>query len=96
MPIDEVKKVCVVGAGTMGSRISLQCAVHGYETTVYDVSEEVLQRAPARQKEIAERIVTMGVLSQGRLTQDWPESPLRQTRRRLPRRLTSSVNLSLK
>lgn len=63
MPIDEVKKVCVVGAGTMGSRISLQCAIRGYEVTVYDVSEEVLQRAPARQKEIAERIVTMGVLS---------------------------------
>lgn len=63
MPIDEVKKVCVVGAGTMGSRISLQCAIHGYEVTVYDVSEEVLQRAPARQKEIAERIVTMGALS---------------------------------
>ncbi len=47
----------------MGSRISLQCAIHGYDVAVYDVSEEVLQRAPARQKEIAERIVTMGGLS---------------------------------
>ena len=65
MPIDGVKKVCVVGAGTMGSRISLQCAVHGYETVVYDVSKEALQRAPARQKEMAERMVTLQGLSPG-------------------------------
>lgn len=64
MPIDEVKKVCVVGAGTMGCRISLMCAVRGYETTVYDVSEEAMQRAPARQKEMAERMVTMGGINQ--------------------------------
>lgn len=64
MPIDEVKKVCVVGAGTMGCRISLQCAIRGYETTIYDVSEEAVQRAPARQKEMAERIVSLGGLRQ--------------------------------
>ncbi len=64
MPIDEVKKVCVVGAGTMGCRISLMCAVRGYETTVYDVSEEAVQRAPARQKEMAERMVTLGGIKQ--------------------------------
>jgi len=64
MPIDEVKKVCVVGAGTMGSRISLICAVRGYETTVYDAFEEALQRAPQRQKEMAERMIMMGGLSQ--------------------------------
>lgn len=64
MPIGEVKKVCVVGAGTMGCRISLQCAIRGYETTIYDVSEEAVQRAPARQKEMAERIVSLGGLRQ--------------------------------
>jgi len=64
MPIEEVKKVCVVGAGTMGSRISLMCAARGYETIVYDASEEALQRAPQRQKEMTERIIMMGGLSQ--------------------------------
>ena len=64
MPIDEIKKVCVAGAGTMGSRISLMCAVRGYETTVYDTSEEALQRAPQRQKEMVERMIMMGGLKQ--------------------------------
>jgi 3-hydroxyacyl-CoA dehydrogenase len=64
MPIDEIKKVCVLGAGTMGSRISLECAVRGYETTVYDVSGEALQRVTDRQKMMAQLIVASGVVSQ--------------------------------
>jgi len=64
MPIDEVKNVCVVGAGTMGSRISLICAASGYDTIVYDSSEEALQRSPERQKEMAERMMMLGGLSQ--------------------------------
>jgi 3-hydroxyacyl-CoA dehydrogenase len=67
MPIDEVKKVCVIGAGTMGSRISLICAVHGYDTTVYDVSEEAIQRAPARHKEMAVRMIELGGRSQSEI-----------------------------
>jgi len=64
MPIDEVRKVCIVGAGRMGCVIALQCAVSGYETAVFDISEEALQRAPARQKGIAEGLVALGALSQ--------------------------------
>jgi 3-hydroxyacyl-CoA dehydrogenase len=64
MPIDEVKNVCVVGAGTMGSRISLMCAARGYETTVYDASEEALQRAPERQREMTERMIMLGGINQ--------------------------------
>ena len=65
MPIDEVRKVCIVGAGTMGCRISLLCAIRGYETAVYDVSEEALQRAPSRQKETADLLVAQGTLKPG-------------------------------
>jgi len=64
MPIDEVRKVCVVGAGRMGSGISLQCAVAGYETAVFDISDEALQQAPARHRGIAERLVALGSLGQ--------------------------------
>lgn len=37
--------VLVVGAGTMGRQIALQCAVHGLEVCLYDVSAEQLDRA---------------------------------------------------
>lgn len=64
MTIDEITKVCIVGAGTQGCQISLQCAIYGYETVVYDISEEALQRAPARQREVAGMLVSAGMLSQ--------------------------------
>ncbi len=46
MPIKEIKKMCVIGAGTMGLQISLVAAVHGYKVTVYDVAKEAIQKAP--------------------------------------------------
>ncbi|RLB40174.1 MAG: 3-hydroxyacyl-CoA dehydrogenase family protein, partial [Deltaproteobacteria bacterium] len=45
MKIDDVKNICVVGAGNMGHQISLLCAIHGYKTTCTDISEEMLKKA---------------------------------------------------
>jgi 3-hydroxybutyryl-CoA dehydrogenase len=50
MTIKEIKKVCVIGAGTMGLQISLVAAVHGYKVTVYDVAKETIQKAPERHR----------------------------------------------
>nr|WP_285320877.1 3-hydroxyacyl-CoA dehydrogenase NAD-binding domain-containing protein [Pseudarthrobacter sp. lyk4-40-TYG-27] len=41
----EVTKVPVIGAGTMGQQIAMSCALAGYETVLYDVSEKALQAA---------------------------------------------------
>jgi len=45
MNIDDVKNICVIGAGNMGHQISLLCAMHGYKTTCTDISEEILKKA---------------------------------------------------
>lgn len=45
MTIDDIKKICVVGAGNMGHQISLLCAIHGYQTVCTDVVPEILQKA---------------------------------------------------
>ena len=45
MNIDDVKNVCVVGAGNMGHQISLLCAIHGFKTTCMDISEDMLKKA---------------------------------------------------
>jgi 3-hydroxybutyryl-CoA dehydrogenase len=45
MTLDDIKKVCVVGAGNMGHQISLLCAIHGYKTTCTDVVPEILKKA---------------------------------------------------
>jgi 3-hydroxybutyryl-CoA dehydrogenase len=47
MKIEDVKNVCVVGAGNMGHQISLACAIAGYKTTCSDVVPEMLKKADA-------------------------------------------------
>lgn len=39
-----IKKVCVIGSGTMGSGIAQVSAQAGYETTMIDVKQEFLER----------------------------------------------------
>ena len=41
----EIKKIGVVGSGTMGSSIAYLMAFNGYETVLIDISDEVLDRA---------------------------------------------------
>lgn len=38
----DIKKVLIVGSGTLGQQIGFQCATHGFETTMYDFREESL------------------------------------------------------
>lgn len=45
MTVDDIKKICVVGAGNMGHQISLLCAIHGYKTSCTDVLPEILKKA---------------------------------------------------
>ena len=39
-----IKKVCVVGSGTMGNGIAQVSAQAGYETTMVDIKQEFLDR----------------------------------------------------
>lgn len=41
----EIRKVAVVGGGTMGRQIAMQVARSGYETVCYDISGEMLKDA---------------------------------------------------
>ena len=45
MKVDDVKNVCVVGAGNMGHQIALQCAIFGFKTVNTDVISAVLEKA---------------------------------------------------
>lgn len=40
-----IRRICVVGAGTMGRRIALQCAVHGFEVSLWSRTAATLQEA---------------------------------------------------
>ena len=63
MKIEDVRRVLIVGAGTMGRQISLQCATHGYNVTLYDIAQEALEAATGQLKEYAAFLVTWGRLT---------------------------------
>ena len=62
----ELKRVMVVGAGTMGSQIALQTALSGrYDVTLVDTVAGQLDRARAQNRKLLERSV-----EKGRVTKD--------------------------
>lgn len=42
------KHVTVAGSGVLGSQIAFQTAFHGFQVTVYDISDEALEKAKKR------------------------------------------------
>jgi 3-hydroxybutyryl-CoA dehydrogenase len=61
--LEDIRRVLVVGAGTMGQQIALQCAMHGYEMTVHDVAPKALETAAAKIKTYAEQLASQKRLS---------------------------------
>jgi len=61
MPIEEIKTVCFVGAGTMGCVNSLVAAISGYSVVIYDVAEDYLNQVPERHREIAAFLIDNGL-----------------------------------
>jgi len=45
MKAEEIKKICVVGAGNMGHQIALQAALSGFKVTCTDINEKTLEEA---------------------------------------------------
>ena len=59
-----IKKVCVVGSGTMGSGIAQVSAQAGYETTMIDVKQEFLDRGLGIVKASLGKFVQKGKIGQ--------------------------------
>ena len=59
----EIKRLAVIGAGTMGRQIALQCARHGFPVALYDLTAGVLTEAEEWQRGIVEEWVEAGELS---------------------------------
>jgi 3-hydroxybutyryl-CoA dehydrogenase len=52
--VGEIKKICVLGAGTMGHQIALQCALYDYEVHLVDISKKALEKAVEKIRNILE------------------------------------------
>jgi len=56
MDKSEIKNVLILGAGTMGLQIGVQCAAFGFDVTVFDPFESALEGAQKRVRKLALRL----------------------------------------
>jgi len=59
----EIRKVAVIGAGSMGSGIAYICAGKGYEVSLVEVNEDLLKRGVSRIREMIVTGVSRGKFS---------------------------------
>lgn len=71
----EIKRVAVIGAGTMGSSIAYLCAWKGYDVSVREVNEDLLKRGMKRVREM----IVEGV-NRGKLTPREAEETMRRVK----------------
>ncbi|CAN5138921.1 N/A [soil metagenome] len=60
MKFKNIRKVAVVGAGTMGQGISQLLALSGYVVTWYDVNEKILEKGLSKITESLEKAISLG------------------------------------
>lgn len=71
MKVEDIRKVLIIGAGTMGQQIGFQCALHGYDVTLYDIDEAIFEKAMARMKKISSVMI-----KRGRITREQSDAAL--------------------
>ncbi len=64
MKAEDIKKVLILGSGTMGQQTALICALHGYNVVMYDISMEILERGFSRIRKNCLRLVNLGQFPQ--------------------------------
>jgi 3-hydroxybutyryl-CoA dehydrogenase len=75
MKVDDIRKVLVVGTGTMGQKIALQCARSGYEVVAYDAFPKSLENARVQIPAFAAELV-----AQQKMTHEDAEAALSRIR----------------
>ena len=63
LKLEDIKKVLILGSGTLGLRVGLQSAISGFETTIYDINEESMESAKQIQQKILSGLVKKALLT---------------------------------
>lgn len=64
MKLEDIKKICVVGAGNMGHQIAVCAALAGYKVSCTDISQEMLDKAAEFARTYLPERVAKGKLTQ--------------------------------
>ncbi|WP_027359265.1 3-hydroxyacyl-CoA dehydrogenase [Desulforegula conservatrix] len=58
----DIKNVLILGGGTMGQKISIQCAMYGFNVVIYDINDEILANTKKIVEKTASRYQKTGVI----------------------------------
>ena len=61
--IQDIQHIAVIGSGTLGLRIGLQCALSGFRSTIYDIQASALEDAKKTQQRILKSMVSKEALT---------------------------------
>lgn len=64
LKLQDINKVLILGAGTLGLRVGLQSAISGFETTIYDINEKAFEAAILTQDGILQHLIKNGDLTE--------------------------------
>ncbi len=64
--LNDIKNFLVLGSGTLGLRVALQAAISGFNTTVYDISDEALTSGKNIQIKILKSLIKSGHIPEAR------------------------------
>lgn len=59
-----IHKICILGAGTLGSRVALQSAISGFQVSVYDIHQKSLDFGRKTMDKILRQLVKSGQLNE--------------------------------
>ena len=62
-----IHKICILGAGTLGSRVALQSAISGFQVSVYDITQKALDFGQKTMEKILRQLVKAGQLNESQL-----------------------------
>ena len=71
LTLSDIHHVAILGSGTLGLRVGLQCALSGFNTTIYDVHAAALEQG----KQTQQRILR-GLIKHGRVTDEEAKAAL--------------------
>ncbi len=63
MKAEDIKKILIAGAGTMGQSIGLSCVTNGYAIVLYDINEDILAKARKSMSKKIDKMAATGMIS---------------------------------
>jgi 3-hydroxybutyryl-CoA dehydrogenase len=67
MKLSDIKRVLIIGAGTMGQQIGLEFAIHGYQVVYHDLTREILDKAVKRVAKLGNWYASIGRITSEQL-----------------------------